>query len=240
MRAKFHFSNYNGGFISYDYQYRLASVIYRKLEERSPELAEREHSRFGSKMYTFSGIKSENRELLKNGIVFHDGYIIISSPDSELITNATESFLDDPAFEIVGDGNSGQFRMERAEILKDPDIKSNCTFRTLSPVYVKTIRGEGNYRKEVDLYPNEPKFYEILHMNLLRKFELFYGHKPIDHFDFLGIHSTKTKRVKIDKDYRRCSLLSITVEGSPELLKFAYDAGLGQKTAMGFGCLDIT
>jgi CRISPR-associated endoribonuclease Cas6 len=29
------------------------------------------------------------------------------------------------------------------------------------------------------------------------------------------------------------------LEASPELVKFAYDAGLGEKNAMGFGCLGV-
>ena len=33
--------------------------------------------------------------------------------------------------------------------------------------------------------------------------------------------------------------MDIYLSANPELLEFAYDAGLGEKNAMGFGCLGI-
>jgi len=33
--------------------------------------------------------------------------------------------------------------------------------------------------------------------------------------------------------------MKMEVEASPELVEFAYDAGLGEKNAMGFGCVDV-
>ncbi len=33
--------------------------------------------------------------------------------------------------------------------------------------------------------------------------------------------------------------MSMRLQASPELLKFAYEAGLGEKNAMGFGCVDL-
>ncbi len=47
------------------------------------------------------------------------------------------------------------------------------------------------------------------------------------------------ERIKISEGYRRCNLMSLRIQASPELLKFAYDAGLGEKNAMGFGCVDV-
>lgn len=239
MRSKFLFHRLNDGIIGYDYQYRLASLIYRKLGEKYPEISEKEHSREGSKMYTISGLMGTKSEVTAQGLLFETGYFVLSSPDDELILNATESFLDSPGFEIKSGGKVGRFEIEKVEVLKPPKIVEKCAFKTLSPVYVKTIRGVGRDRKEIDLYPNEPKFYERIHQNLVSKYTEFYNKKPEDHFEALGIKNTKTKRVKIDNEYRRCSLFSITLQGDPELLKFAYDAGIGEKTAMGFGCLDI-
>ncbi|HUV82676.1 MAG TPA: CRISPR-associated endoribonuclease Cas6 [archaeon] len=33
--------------------------------------------------------------------------------------------------------------------------------------------------------------------------------------------------------------MKITLEASPELIGFAYDAGLGEKNAMGFRCVEV-
>jgi CRISPR-associated endoribonuclease Cas6 len=43
----------------------------------------------------------------------------------------------------------------------------------------------------------------------------------------------KPKRIKIAEGYRRCNLMSLRIQASLEVLKFAYEAGLGEKNAMG-------
>ncbi|HEY9246949.1 MAG TPA: CRISPR-associated endoribonuclease Cas6, partial [Candidatus Methanoperedens sp.] len=87
--------------------------------------------------------------------------------------------------------------------------------------------------------PTEPKFYENLHRNLVERFNEFYGKAPSDYFDVTETADIKPKRIKIAESYRRCSLMSLKIQASPELLKFAYDAGLGEKNAMGFGYMEI-
>lgn len=99
-------------------------------------------------------------------------------------------------------------------------------------------KGDGDL-KEIDLYPKDPKFYENVHRNLVQRFCEFYDKSPRDHFDIIEIRDMKPKRIKIAEGYRRCSLFRMKLEASQELLKFAYDAGLGEKNAMGFGCMDV-
>ena len=55
-----------------------------------------------------------------------------------------------------------------------------------------------------------------------------------DHFEVLDIDDFKAKRVTIGSSFRRCSLMKMTVEASPELIGFAYDAGLGEKNLLPF------
>ena len=239
MRIKISFKNMNGFLLSYDYQYSLASMIYHKLSEISPKTAIEQHSTFNLKFYTFSGLIGHNLNTNKGGLSFSEGFLIISSPDRNLITSISEAFLDHPDFSLIGVGGRIIYSVQKVELLKPPIIKKKCTFKTLSPIYVKTVRENNNVKKEVDLYPNEPKFYERLHQNLLKKYEQFYSKKAVDHLDFLKVHDVRTKRIRIEDSYRRCSLMTFTVEGSEELLRFAYDAGLGEKTAMGFGCVDV-
>ncbi|HMB45156.1 MAG TPA: CRISPR-associated endoribonuclease Cas6 [Candidatus Methanoperedens sp.] len=71
------------------------------------------------------------------------------------------------------------------------------------------------------------------------RFSEFYDKAPIDHFDVIETANIKPKRIKIAEGYRRCTLMSLRIQASPELLKFAYEAGLGEKNAMGFGCVDV-
>ncbi|MEF8848496.1 MAG: CRISPR-associated endoribonuclease Cas6, partial [Candidatus Thermoplasmatota archaeon] len=41
------------------------------------------------------------------------------------------------------------------------------------------------------------------------------------------------------KTFRRCSLMTFNLQTTEQLKKFAYNTGLGEKNAMGFGCLEV-
>ena len=113
-------------------------------------------------------------------------------------------------------------------------------FMAISPIYVKTLRSENGKLREFDLYPSEPKFYENLHKNLVERYSEFYGASPEkEHFDIVEVSGIKPKRIKIAGHFRRCSLMRLRIQANPELLEFAYDAGLGEKNAMGFGCVEV-
>lgn len=75
--------------------------------------------------------------------------------------------------------------------------------------------------------------------NLVERFSEFYGRAPEDRFDVIETANIKPKRIKIADSFRRCNLMSLRIQASPELLEFAYDGGLGEKNAMGFGCVDV-
>ncbi len=214
-------------------------MLYFKLAGSDVKLANETHAHQGFKFYTFSNLVLMNRRICREGLFFRSAYFILSSPDVRFIKSFAEGLLQQPEFYLDGPGGRANFVIERIEILKEPSLGDECWFKTVSPIYVKTMRKENEGLKEVDLYPTEPKFYENLHRNLVERFSEFYGKAPVDHFDVIETADIKPKRIKISEGYRRCNLMSLRIQASPELLKFAYDAGLGEKNAMGFGCLDV-
>jgi CRISPR-associated endoribonuclease Cas6 len=60
----------------------------------------------------------------------------------------------------------------------------------------------------------------------------------------LNEKTVKQKRVIIKKGdleiYHRAYQMRFEMSADPRLLEFAYDAGLGEKTGMGFGMINIT
>ncbi len=100
-------------------------------------------------------------------------------------------------------------------ILNEITFGDERWFKTLSPVYVKTIRKENEDLREVDLYPKDPKFYENLHKTLIQRFYEFYDKAPQDHFDIIEIKDMKPKRIKIADGYRRCSLFHMRLQTNP-------------------------
>ena len=239
MRCKITVQKISSNPIHYDYQYGLASMLYARLASANITLANEIHSHQGFKFYTFSNLVLEDRMPAKGGLNFTKAHFFISSPDSEFIRSFTEGLLLEPEF-FLGKNKKADFIIERVEILPQREFSDSCMFKTLSPVYVKTMRKKDGKLVEIDLYPKDSKFYENLHTNLTARYEEYYGYKvEHDFFDVLDVKDVKPKRISIGNSFRRCSLMKMTLEASPELLGFAYDAGLGEKNAMGFGCLDV-
>lgn len=239
MRSKISIRNVSERPVNFDYQYGMASMLYFKLAEADIRLANETHAQQGFKYYTFSNLVLLNRGFSKSGLLFENAYFVLSSPDNRFIKSFTEGLLMDPGFYLDGPYGRADLIIERIEILNEMSFSDECWFKTLSPVYVKTMRKEKEDLREVDLYPKDPKFYENIHHNLTQRFCEFYDKAALDHFDILEIKDVKPKRIRIADGYRRCSLFSVRIQASPELLKFAYDAGLGEKNAMGFGCVDV-
>lgn len=215
-------------------------MLYSKLATSNVELAAKTHSKQGFKFYTFSNLVLDDRIPEKNGLNFKTAHFFLSSPDPEFIRSFAEGLLLEPEFFLGNNENKVSFIIERIEVLPAVHFSDMCTFRTLSPIYLKTLRKQNDKLVEFDLYPKDSKFHENLHKNLVARYEEFYGSKiEKDFFEILNIPNFKPKRVKIENNYRRCSLMDFSISANPELLKFAYDAGLGEKNAMGFGCLDL-
>jgi CRISPR-associated endoribonuclease Cas6 len=214
-------------------------MLYFKLANADIKLANETHAHQGFKYYTFSNLMLMNRKASKSGLSFESAFFILSSPDDRFIKSFAEGLLQELGFYLDGPFGKVDLAIERIEILEVRYFGDECWFKTLSPIYVKTMRKENEDLREIDLYPTEPKFYENLHKNLVERFSEFYGRAPVDHFDVIETADIKPKRIKIAEGYRRCNLMSLRIQASPELLKFAYEAGLGEKNAMGFGCVDV-
>jgi CRISPR-associated endoribonuclease Cas6 len=206
LRSKISIRNVSNRPVNFDYQYGMASMLYFKLAEADIRLANETHAQKGFKYYTFSNLVLLNREFSKSGLLFENAYFVLSSPDNRFIKSFTEGLLMEPGFYLDGPDGRADLIIERIEILNEISFGDECWFKTLSPVYVKTMRKEKEDLKEVDLYPKDPKFYENLHQNLIQRFCEFYDKAVQDHFDVLEIKDVKPKRIRIADGYRRCSL----------------------------------
>lgn len=222
--------------LGYDYQYWLASMLLDRLDTADGDLADFLHSHTGYKFYTFSNLRLEDRGRSNSGLQFRNAHFFLTSPDKKFIESFSSGLLQKPEFNL---GHT-EFVVKSIEILDNLDVPSKCTMKTLSPIYVKTQREVDGELKDWDLYAEDGKFYENLHRNLVDRYEEYHGVKPEnDHFDVTEVHHFKGRRYTIAGDNRRCSELVFDVQGSKELLEFGYEAGFGEKNAMGFGCVEV-
>lgn len=242
MRARVSIRNPNGDALPFNHLYYLSSMLYHRLAEADVELANEAHEPGEFRQFNFSRVQpDEPYQVIKKedgGLKFDTGHFIITSPDREFIQSYCEGLLKDPEFHLGG----CEFLMESVEVLPENGVSERETLRTLSPIYVKTFRrdDETGELKDWDLYPKDGKWYEKLHQNLLRRYEDYHGHPPDkDHFDVTDVRNVNAERETIRNSHRRCTTLTMDLEASKELMRFALDAGLGEKTGMGFGCMEV-
>jgi len=240
MRAKIFIHKTGKQPLPYDYQYYLAGMLLTKLRTADVEFANELHASTDFKYYTFSYIKYTNsmkQTSHSKGLHFDEGHFFLSSPDKKFIRSFCEGLLESPEFHL----NGIDMRVERIEIL--PHMKFNgkkTTFKMISPLFLKTRVEENGELVEKDLYPTDGKFYENFHSTLARKYQTFYGQAPDDnHFYLTTLGRFKPKRHRIGDGRRRASLLTFQLDAPQELVSFGYEAGFGEKTAMGFGCAEV-
>ena len=225
--------------IPFNYNHILSAIIYRKIADL--DLASDLHSSSDFKYFTFSQIDVTRRKVIPGkGIVALDGKLnfLISSPHNYLIQSMVEGYLDES--EVIFKGN--KLMVEQVELLKQPTFTKNMNFKTMSPVVARIKREDGKVR---DLNPGDLRFYTALQQNLLRKYNSFYDTYDGDEYVKIvpDVDSVKRKRITIEKNgnqtYHRAYLMRFGMEADPQLVKFAYDCGFGEKNSMGFGMVEM-
>lgn len=221
--------------IPFDYQYSLASAMYSKLKLIDEKLARNLHESKGFRHFCFSNLLLGDHESDRQGIRFSKAKLIVSSPSEEFIRDFAEGFLLEPQLRI----GIAILKVAKVEVLPKNELSSVMRFKTLSPIITRTVREDGGEKTEWELYPRDGKFYDNIHSNLVERYKDFYGSSPKNNrFEIRQIHWFKPRRVSVAGTPRRCSLMEFTMTSSEELMNFAYYSGLGEKQAMGFGCVE--
>jgi len=231
MRLKLLLRNPNGRIVTFNYQYRLAAFL--KASIMSLPFDQKILGTNGYRFYTFSNLLTAEHTISKRGIMFQEAEWYISSPNVDFIEDLRTMFQYDSEIWV---GNTG-LEISSIELLPNGGIGTQRQLRTLSPLYVK---GRSSTGKEKDLYPTVPGFYENLKENLVSRYQEYHNQLPDDiYFEIVKILDFKPKRIRMGGSYRRASMLKFIARGSSELMDFAYNAGLGQKEAQGFGCIGL-
>jgi len=222
-----------------NYNYHLASLIYRSIQRANKKLSLELHSPSGPKLFTFSRLFVPERRFRIEGerMILEDGsaHFFFSSPRSEICEALVEGILMKPEVRI----GAAEFLVSELEVLREEEIGAHAKFVTLSPINVSSVETRGNSRCAVDLYPNDQRFYEILRSNLMKKYELIHG-RPPDNTDLrVKPLKVKPKRIRVKNTYHRCVEMVFDAEGSSELLEIGYKAGFGNKNSMGFGMVKV-
>jgi CRISPR-associated endoribonuclease Cas6 len=242
-----------GSRLPLSYQYELSSFIYRAIAKADNAYSSWLHENGfrlngrSFKLFTFSNLMIPRYVLQQE-----EGRIQIECDRitwyvSFLPEMSTEKFVfglfSEQVFQIGDRKSVVQFRIERIEALPPPVFEAEMAFRTLSPVCIPLQEEGVQYQKY--LSPEHPAAADIVRNNLLNKYLTFYGkpfEEPFD-FAFRPINHPKPKLIAIKIGTPQASnirgfMFDFKLRAPEEMMRMAYEAGIGVKGSQGFGMVE--
>lgn len=206
-------------------------------------------------MYTFSQLIIPNREVIdfQIGIRSSEFYWFISSPYYQFLGLLAKELRERNFVRIY----DTWFGLEKVEYICSPEFKNaEAQFTCLSPVAVYrqqfcNLCYYPNQFQKGYILPDESEYISFLERDLLYKYNLVQNKKlnrinfdfEFDH-NYLRRRNNKiTKIITLENDAEisdqvRGVLAPIHIKAEPEVLRFIYDAGLGQLNNLGFGMVE--
>lgn len=217
----------------------LNGVIYSVLGLGDRELAQELHG--ATKLHSFACLDGKEKNGMR--IIPQETVWQITFAD----TRVAEKFLTglEKKGMVIRLGNN----LCNVEKVVVEDNTKNVTgrrvkFRTLSPVAViMKVPGDNGRTKNIyiNYFKNPFKYNEILQNIVVKRYVMLYGEYPADR-DFSLFFMPQN--AKYDIYYYDDITVYATegwgfIEGNPELIKVAVKAGVGNKTALGFGFIEV-
>lgn len=250
MRIKIIADVNDGVTLPINYNHLLVGVIYRFLKASNPEYASFLHDDgyfFAGKhfkLFTFSQLMAERREIIKGQI--HFGSVLswyVSSPVERFLSHFADTLLTEGTLSV------GQYQLEVKDVSvpRLPRFQPDMHFRCLSPIVMTTIREHNGKPSMYYCRPDDSALSDLIRQNLLRKYETIYGRPPRDdtlNFTFDGRYIQRRHgRVTRLVDYKGIKIKGVMcpfrVSGSVALIQTGYACGFGDKNSAGFGMVEI-
>ena len=253
MRLKLVLKIVEGTVLPCNYMYELSSCLYKVLNEGNPVFTAWLHDKGYCKekkvfkLFTFSNFyfpcfRIEGDRIF---VLADTAQLIVSFYPIEAIDAFVMGLFQNRQL-AVGDRKSRvRFEVFNLERQAEPEFTSRMFFKTLSPMFIEEQLPET--RKAIHLSPGNPKFAELLHLNLLDKYRVFYGQEPDPSWPLTRLHllsepKPKTIVLKVgtpEETRMKGYTFRFELEGQPELLRLGYEGGFGRLNSQGFGCVEV-
>ncbi len=250
--------------VGLNYAYYLSGAIYGWIEKSSPVYAsflhdhgyQLENTVRKFKHFCFSQLQVQDRQIDKSRGTMKiispavDWYI--SMPIEEALQHLIIGIFEKE--ELYIDREYNRFTVEQVEALPEPVWERGMKFRMLSPTTVSLPDTKDGRLGDHYLFHDDPRLSECLRKNILNKYKSLHGMPPADDsfdctLDEKFIWDAKGRGRKIsrlitikegkeDETKVRGFMCPVTIEGNPELIKLAYESGLGEKNSLGFGMIE--
>ena len=254
------------GYIPINYQYPLSSAIYTLLQQGAPEYAKFLHNQgyIGAdgkprKLFTFSRLFiNPSQKPIRNLLPIapnSTATIFVSSPMlGDFIQNFVSGLFNKQSIEINGLQQRTSFAIESVEAIEEPKFSRITRFRSLSPIVVTTLVDVDNKTQTYYYRPLDEGLSDAVRKSLLKKYETVYGAKPhetdlefvvdTDYINKRGGERNVSKLVALKEGYSdetkvKGFVVPFSLTGSEELMRIAWECGLGDKCSMGFGCVEV-
>lgn len=256
MRFKIHLTSKNKkAFLPIDYQYALASAVYKMIatgdEAYSRFLHDEGFSPGGLKrfkLFTFSPLSLPRYTPWKEKGLFELHGKELSFVVSFMADKAAEAFVKgmfaDQHFSIGDRFQQVDMEVTMVEAVPTPLFKQTMVYRCLSPLVVELKEPGKKY--ETYLPPDDPRFEALLLQNLVSKcaaMNVLYndGHADEDVMKFRPVSDYRSKLIAI-KPYTdqqtkvRGFVFDFELTAPEYMQEMGYYAGFGMNNGMGFGC----
>ena len=241
-----------GSRLPINYQYELSAWIYRIIAKGDQQYAEWLHQNGFSdekfrkfKLFVFSNLYSP-------GIKYDNDRLIFRSDKASfylslLPEKSTEAFIKgifcEQAFSLGDRISKIQFNVQQVELIPSPDFSESFVFKAISPVVVASQEDRDHHPQY--LSPDENNYGQMIINNLKEKYRSFHN-KPFEgdeKFEFELLSPARSKLIKIKAGTKeetkvRGFVFTFRLKADKDLLKVMYDAGMGEKNAQGFGCVE--
>ncbi len=242
MRLRLTLRLSNGSVFPFSPNYAVSSWLYNAIRSNDGDYSAKLHSTLDPKLFVFSqvfvpkpfdrigeiGLKPRKREV----------FFFLSSANSEFVHNSVEGLLSDQ-IPLRFASTGAELFLSSIEVMKDKSPEQFEIFKAIGPV-ATSVKKEG---KVWYLRPHEPRFYENIKNNLLKKYKMVYGRRYTGSLEVEPIFERQKGKlshlVELKGGHIIGFKLPFKIQASGKMKRVAYDCGLGEKNSQGFGMIEV-
>ncbi|GAB4141300.1 MAG: CRISPR-associated endoribonuclease Cas6 [Ignavibacteriales bacterium] len=253
-------------YVSINHNYALSGAIYKLLQFGSPAFADFLHEKGYElkdrkfKLFTFA-LKLDKYEIQNGAFRLNSKYasLFITSPMIEgFIKNFILGTFTHQNIEIISERIPTRFKINTAELIPEPEYRSEMKFKLLSPLVVSQAKMfNGNFSPYYFRINDDiSELNRIFNNNLISKYEIvenkkYEGEGIKLNWDEKYIQAAIANRKRLTKKISILKELHNPIEivgincpfnltGDPKLIRTGYESGFGEKNSMGFGLAEVS
>lgn len=215
----------------------IQGLIYRALSEDrnfSTKIHDMGNSFDGRKykLMTFSELRGRYQAEGQYITYFSRAELEIRSANDYLVQLLFSYFLENKRVKLGNNDVETEVRLINQTV-----FDNRVEIRTLSPIttYITEKNGQTKFYS-----PYDTDFYHMIRVNAKRKWSSMYGDDKKFDFNISPASNRFVKRATRFKDtFITAWHGKFVIEGSPDVLNFLYNVGIGSKNSQGFGMFEV-